>query len=61
MDAQNNAVIAPDAVSQLEYHCGKDSAFSVLSDEAKVVGVQLSDNKVVAKEHITDKSFRVVL
>ena len=60
LSAQHNAVVAPDAVSELEYFCSKDSAFRVLSDEATVVGVQLSDDKVAAKEHIVDKSCPVV-
>ena len=53
-------MIEPDAVSQLEYKCLNDSSFRVLSDEATVVGVQLSDSKVVAKEHIVNTSRPVV-
>lgn len=60
VNAQNSTVVVPDAVSQLEYRCRKDSSFDVLSDEATVVGVQLSNDKAVAKEHITIKSRPVV-
>ena len=60
LDAPHNAVVAPGAVSKLEYFCTRDSSFCVLSDEATVAGVQLRNDKAVAKEHITDKSRQVV-
>ena len=60
LNAQHEGIVAPDAISRLEYFCNRDSSFHVLSDEATVVGVQLTDKKVVSKEHTVDKSCAVV-
>lgn len=59
IDAQPNAIVEPDAVTELEYYCIYDSQFRVLSDEASVVGVELGDTTVVAKEHIVNKNHGV--
>lgn len=60
LTAAEGSTVKPDAVSRLEYDCGCDSHFQVLSDECTVVGVRLENNTVVTKENIANHSARVV-